>query len=321
MNYRRLVLISALAALLLPVVAAPVSAESAAVEPAIGAQLMVLTNADRAANNLPALASDATLMAVATDRSFVCPSNSALRPNGRAMDMAVREYFAHPILGCNKPDGSGYLSLDILYSQFGYNTNRAENIGWNDYPSDQTAVQIEQAFMKSTLHREAILGHYDRFGCGAVLANSGKYFYACLFSLGGPELSDAPKPAPDRTAPKVSNRTPGTNIRNVSRDATIKVTFSEPVKGLSTSSVRLVNVNTGAVVRAVVRYGDTAHRVIEIDPVLLLSGNLPYGSSSSRPSPIWPATTWWRRAGSSAPGSNPRAIRRPASHSRPLFGG
>jgi uncharacterized protein YkwD len=276
MNYRRLVLISALATLLLPVAAGPVSADSATVTPAIGAKLMVLTNADRVANNLPAMAYDPTLIAVATDRSFVCPSNSALRPNGRAMDMAVREYFAHPILGCNKPDGSGYLSLDILYSQFGYNTYRSENIGWNDWPADQTAVQIEQAFMKSPLHREAILGHYDRFGCGAVLADSGKYFYACLFSLGGPELSETPKPTPDRVAPKVSDRAPGANIVNVSRDATAKITFSEPVKGLSTSSVRLVNINTGAVVRAVVRYGDTAHRVIEIDPVLRLSGNLPY---------------------------------------------
>lgn len=51
--------------------------------------------------------------------------------------------------------------------------------------------------------------------------------------------------------------------------------FSEPVKGISTATVRLVNVRYGWVVRAKVRY-DAARRTLVIDPVYRMYGSALY---------------------------------------------
>lgn len=176
--------------------------------------LMLVTNLDRAAFGLPALTPDPTLEAFALDAPFTCPSNAAMTLLGRADDMATRNYFAHTIAGCSKPDGSLYSSLDIVYLRFGYNTNRGENIAWNSYPTSATTYQsgcdingnncagpvatvpatvavAEKGFMMSSGHRANILGTYDRFGCGAAFGSTG-WYYACVFSLGGPALQPAP---------------------------------------------------------------------------------------------------------------------------------
>lgn len=176
--------------------------------------LMLVTNLDRAAFGLPALTVDPTLASFALDAPFACPSNASMTLLGRADDMATRDYFAHTIAGCSKPDGTLYTSLDIVYLTFGYNTNRGENIAWNTYPTSDATYQsgcdingnncvgataivpstvavAERGFMMSSGHRANILGTYDRFGCAAAYGSTG-WYYACVFSLGGPALQPAP---------------------------------------------------------------------------------------------------------------------------------
>ena len=235
---RRCTLLLASVALLVPLAATPVSAAgSVLVDPAAGAELMRLTNADRVANHLPALAADATLVALATNRVFTCPSNSALRPAGRALDLASRGSFTHEILGCAKADGSGYTMLDILSEQFGYNTYRAENIGWNNYAADVSAQVVEQAFLASAGHRANILGNYDRFGCGSAVAKSGAHYYACLFSRGGPA---SVAPARDTTRPTISRLTGISSSLSRYRSHAFGATFADNA-GLRGASLYIDN--------------------------------------------------------------------------------
>ncbi len=211
-------------------VAAPGPATSVAraadtVDPA-GAALMRLTNLDRAALGKPTLAIDPFLVSLARDRRFSCPSNASLVLSGRARDMAARSYFSHAIPGC----GSGTTILDVLRTEFGYNTPRAENLAWNDYPAGTSTYRIgcdlggancaggstsaitsvviaERGFMESAGHRTNILGSYDRFGCGSAVDASGGTYFSCIFSRGGP-TSIVIAPAPpnpaslDRTPPR-----------------------------------------------------------------------------------------------------------------------
>ncbi len=182
-----------------------------------GEELMRLTNLDRVALGVPALRSDELLVDLARDHAFTCPSTGAT-VYGRAKSMATTGYFGHEIYGCKKPDGTYYNVLDVLYSQFGYNTYRSENIAYNNYGvgstlyvagcdingqnckgpntySQQTVAVAERGFMSSSGHRADLLGNYDRFGCASWLngSTSIKYF-VCLFSLGGPKPLDTAAP-------------------------------------------------------------------------------------------------------------------------------
>ncbi len=202
---------------------APAVAKAATSDPE-GAALMRLTNLDRVALGKPALAIDPFLVSLALDRRFACPSDGSLVVSGRARDMADRGYFSHQIPGC------GETVLDVMKAEFGYNTLRAENIAWNDYPagtstyrigcdigggnsaggttSAATAVVVaEREFMQSAGHRTNILGSYDRFGCGSATDAIGGTYFSCIFSKGGPSTITlqpvAPNPATvDRTPPR-----------------------------------------------------------------------------------------------------------------------
>ena len=184
----------------------------------LGAQLMRVTNLDRVALGYPALAIDPTLVGLAGDAPFPCPSDRSMVLAGRATDMARRGYFSHAIAGCADAAGVDYTILDVLASEYGYDTLRAENIGeWSGNPSASASYRsgcdvggancvggttsvsvavawVERAFMNSSDHRGTILGSYDRFGCGAAQARSGQTDFVCLFSLGGPAIPDPPPP-------------------------------------------------------------------------------------------------------------------------------
>ena len=66
----------------------------------------------------------------------------------------------------------------------------------------------------------------------------------------------------DRKRPTVSARTPASGATGVSRSANIKVTFAEAMRGstLTTTSVRLRDATTGAILAAVVTYDARTHR-------------------------------------------------------------
>ncbi len=77
----------------------------------------------------------------------------------------------------------------------------------------------------------------------------------------------SPRPTRDTTRPTIVSRAPGRNATGVSGGSTIRIRFSEPVRGVSGSSVRLVNVSGGWVVRSTVRY-NASTRTATLDPAL-----------------------------------------------------
>ncbi len=217
----RVLAMSAAVAALVPVLLAPAVAAyqyTSYQTDYAGEELMRLTNMDRVALGKAALRSDPFLVTLARDNAFRCPS-TASTVYGRSKSMASTGFFSHDIYGCKKSDGSYYTILDIMYSQFGYNTYRAENIAYNTYgvgaklyqagcdlyganckgPStytQETMAVAERGFMSSSGHRANILGNYDRFGCASWLNSStNAKYYACIFSLGGPKPLDTTPPA------------------------------------------------------------------------------------------------------------------------------
>lgn len=279
-----LALAPAIAASLAPIVTPAATAAGATVDAASGADLMRLTNADRAAAGLPALAVDPTLVSLATDHVFSCPSDASLRPAGRSLDMAARGYFDHAILGCHRADGSGYTALDVLFGQLGYNTYRGENIGWNGYPADLAVAGIEQAFMASPGHRANILGHYDRLGCGAAVTPAGTRYFTCLFSLGGPALP-APAATRDTTRPTVSGLSGVSGSAPRYRSRALGATFRDD-RGLRRATLYI----DGRYVAAWALSGTSASRSIWL--------------AAWRSSPGRHAVTWtvWDAAGNSSVG-------------------
>ncbi len=80
----------------------------------------------------------------------------------------------------------------------------------------------------------------------------------------------------DRIKPTIKSRSPKANATGVVRSASIRVTFSEPVKGVSSSTVRLKNLRTGFWVRAKVTYA-AGSRTATLDPTLSMFRNERYG--------------------------------------------
>ena len=209
-------------AILSTVVAAPGAVGATSVD-AYGDDLMRLTNLDRGALGMPALAIDTTLAAFARDLSYACPTNPSLVLRGRAQDMADRAYFDHLVPGCLRADGTTMNVLDAMGQALGYQTTRGENIAWNTYgtgaatysygcaldgtgcagttPAPKTVEVAERGFMQSPGHRTNILAGYDRFGCGSALAADGGRYYACVFSLGGAAVAPTPTPTPTPATP------------------------------------------------------------------------------------------------------------------------
>jgi hypothetical protein len=80
----------------------------------------------------------------------------------------------------------------------------------------------------------------------------------------------------DRTKPAITSRSPLPGATGVSRSANVRVTFSEPVRGISSTTVRLKNLRTGFWVRAKVTYSART-RSATLDPALAMYGGDRYG--------------------------------------------
>jgi subtilisin family serine protease len=85
----------------------------------------------------------------------------------------------------------------------------------------------------------------------------------------------APVTVVDRTRPTIRSRTPRPGATGVSRTSNIKVTFSEAVRGVSSTTVRLKNLRTGFWVRAKVTYSSST-RTATLDPALSMYRNERY---------------------------------------------
>ena len=182
-----------------------------------GAALMRLISADRKALGRSTLAIDPSLVAIARNAPFACPTKSSLSITGRARDMAVRAYFSHDIKGCRKSDGTAYRAREILAVLYGYTGSRSEIIHWNSAGTADTTYKVgcdsngsnckggtitvsktvataQRNFMSSSTHRAVELSTtYDRFGCGSAKApDSARVYYACLFTVGGPTVLAKP---------------------------------------------------------------------------------------------------------------------------------
>jgi SpoIID/LytB domain protein len=217
-----------------------------------GAALMRLISADRKALGKSSLAIDPSLVAIARNAPFACPTKSSLTITGRARDMAVRAYFSHDIKGCRKSDGTNYRARDILAALYGYTGSRSEIIHWNSAGTadstykvgcdingsncssgrivvSKTVATAQRNFMSSSVHRAVELSStYDRFGCGSAKApDSARVYYACLFTVGGPTVLAKPTPTPTPTpTPKLTNASCSVNLRakpttSATRKATI----------------------------------------------------------------------------------------------------
>ena len=204
-----------------------------------GAALMRLVSADRKALGRSSLAIDPSLVAIARNAPFACPTKSSLTITGRARDMAVRAYFSHDIKGCRKSDGTAYRAREILAVLYGYTGSRSEIIHWNSAGTADTSYKVgcdsngsnckggtitvsktvataQRNFMSSSTHRSVELSTtYDRFGCGSAKApDSARVYYACLFTAGGPTVLAKPTPTPTPTpTPKLTNASCSVNLR------------------------------------------------------------------------------------------------------------
>ena len=148
--------------------AAPVAAtqamttEAATLDiPAAEAHFVDLLNADRAANGLPALVINPTLMNLARDGQMsVCGQTV----RGRSQDMVDRNYFSHQAPPCGAYIWPAMSAAGVNY------TGAGENIGWNNYPAATTVDQMEQVLINSPGHRANILGDFNQVGVGIAAA-------------------------------------------------------------------------------------------------------------------------------------------------------
>ena len=167
--------------------------DASAFSPADEQLLFTLTNRDRAAAGLNALANDSYLHKKA---------------EWRAKDMGDNGYFSHAI----PPDGKkvfAYMQADgYCFSVAG------ENIGLSTYADDVATNRIETAFMNSSSHRINILGTWARMGVGAYKAADGRKLYTVLFSIPcgvkvpAPTPVTTPTPVTAPTPPRVPTATP-----------------------------------------------------------------------------------------------------------------
>ena len=90
------------------------------------------------------------------------------------------------------------------------------------------------------------------------------------------EATSPPVRIVDRTKPAIKSRSPLPGATGVSRSANVRVIFSEAVRGVSSTTVRLKNLRTGFWVRAKVTYS-AATRSATLDPALAMYGGDRYG--------------------------------------------
>jgi Bacterial Ig-like domain len=186
---------------------------------------------------------------------------------------------------------------EIYNRRFAYTYGCGDGI-WDGCPGTTTWTYYTTAvaasgFMSSPGHRDNVLGPYDRIGCGGWAAPDSSRNFVCILASGGPNPTVAPPPevplpepdptpAPDPTAgptptpasdtirPSVRSRSPGSLVRGVSAGASVKVVFSERVRGLSRATARVTNLRTGHRIIVSVRYSVTT-RTLVIDPRYRLS--------------------------------------------------
>ena len=106
----------------------------------------------------------------------------------------------------------------------------------------------------------------------------------------------------DATAPTIIGRAPASGATGMTRTVTPAVRFSEPIKGVTVTSLQLRDTTTSAYVPATVRY-DTAQRRASIDPTGTLAANRTYtvivrSSISDTAGNPTATTTWSFRTGS-----------------------
>ena len=150
--------------------------------------LFSLTNRDRAAAGLSALANDSYLHKEA---------------EWRAKDMAVRDYFSH-----NIPPGGSMVFTYMQRDHYCFKV-AGENIGLSSYDDGIATASIEKAFMGSKGHRANILGKWSRLGVGAYKSADGnQIFYAVLFSIPCPKAAPKATPKPTAQPPPVPTLEP-----------------------------------------------------------------------------------------------------------------
>ena len=88
------------------------------------------------------------------------------------------------------------------------------------------------------------------------------------------QMSD-PVTIVDRTAPRITRRSPTSGQQGVVRSTSVRITFSEPVRGVSGTTLKLRNLRTGLYVRAKVTYS-ASKRTATINPVLSMYGGTRY---------------------------------------------
>jgi uncharacterized protein YkwD len=152
-------------------------------------ELYTLTNQARASAGLPSLRINSTIASLARWRS---------------QDMADRGYFSHTI------PPSGEMVWDVM-DQRGICYNLVgENIGWNNYPDDESPAQIQASFMGSPEHRSNIVGRaWDEIGIGAYKGGDGHILYTVLFvDTTGCGTTSTPTPTPKPTPKPTPRPTP-----------------------------------------------------------------------------------------------------------------
>ncbi|HEX2171902.1 MAG TPA: CAP domain-containing protein [Dehalococcoidia bacterium] len=129
-------------------------------EPALEQTLFELTNRERAARGLPALAHHPVLREIARIRSW---------------DMANRGYFSHYTV-------EGLSVFDFL-DGFGFRGGQGENIAYNYNDSASSAPVASRMFMNSPPHATQVLnGRYRYVGVGEVTNPAGAKYYTVVFS-------------------------------------------------------------------------------------------------------------------------------------------
>ncbi len=106
------------------------------------------------------------------------------------------------------------------------------------------------------------------------------------------------------TRPTIIGRGPGRGATGVDRDRNVRIRFSEPVRGVSGTTVRLVDARTGRTVRIRTLRYDSPSRTVTLDPYYRLRARTSYrvviraGIRDSAGNTL-PAQTWTFRTGPS----------------------
>jgi hypothetical protein len=85
----------------------------------------------------------------------------------------------------------------------------------------------------------------------------------------------SPTPTPDTTPPKVKSKTPNWGQTGISRSTSVIVSFTEPVRGISSATFKLRNKSTGSLISVTVSYDGPA-RTATLKPASRLAARTAY---------------------------------------------